>query len=727
VDLARTAKSLRSDVLLGGWLHRHTCFLAAKAVRGERRRKEREKEALEMSVLENDTENLLTQAAPILDEAIDQLDADDRAAVLLRFFERQNFRSVGQAMGTTEDGARMRVNRALEKLHGLMKQKGIILPAAALGSLLSAEAVNTAPPGLVAAIMGLAVTHGSNAIVSGGLIQKIVGLVGGVKAASLLAAGLLGLIFLGGHFALRFWTQGNQVGQSNAFVTDTNNRGSVPGVSNRQRAKTTLPSPDTLDALKAELRALLQRPQESRQYPPPALAAVLRKFEAQWLEAVPVLLDRLDEPDFETQRWALSGLWHMLMRNGLDDSDARVRAQARSLAQAKLSAIFRSEDEPVILRRYAAQALIPNSLGAARLSTPAGTLVMRVEPLDTNTLSDIITVLLSDSRDAEGFRFEVISPMLERQVVAFPKEGRAVRDALAPLLEDGDFNKRLLAAFALATIPGARPAEVKAVLLQALEREGTREGRFAYRAADALGMLGAEAADTVPALLKYAKATKQIPNGATEHALEAVCRIDPSFRQQYPDIDAKLKSEEAVTRSASTMVRPHRNFANLGAALADPEMGTNALKTLVDQLVTAEDPSRMRQELSAGLLTLWENAPADQREAIERALAEIGAVPGDKEQAKMPAPSMQELLLAARVLLLDFKTTNDLRLNDLLSDWDAYYRSHPTETDVTSARYQELSHTIEQVDAEFQRAWTKAVMKNLPNLDRIIVKLQADQ
>jgi len=33
MDLARQARALSKDVMLGGWLHRHTCFVAAKAMR----------------------------------------------------------------------------------------------------------------------------------------------------------------------------------------------------------------------------------------------------------------------------------------------------------------------------------------------------------------------------------------------------------------------------------------------------------------------------------------------------------------------------------------------------------------------------------------------------------------------------------------------------------------------------------------------------------------------
>ncbi|HEV7925847.1 MAG TPA: sigma-70 family RNA polymerase sigma factor [Verrucomicrobiae bacterium] len=157
VDLARLAKSLSSDVRLGGWLHRHTCFVAAKTLRGERRRQFRERQAVEMNALTDHSQARLAEVAPILDEAINQLGATDRAAVLLRFYERLDFRSVGEALGTNEAAAQKRVSRALEKLHVLLKRRGVTLSVVALGAALSVEAVKAAPVGMAASISGMAV------------------------------------------------------------------------------------------------------------------------------------------------------------------------------------------------------------------------------------------------------------------------------------------------------------------------------------------------------------------------------------------------------------------------------------------------------------------------------------------------------------------------------------------------------------------------------------------
>src|SRR6266567_3916655 len=47
--LARKAHNLTAEVSLAGWLYRATCFTAAKAMRTERRRQCREREALQMN------------------------------------------------------------------------------------------------------------------------------------------------------------------------------------------------------------------------------------------------------------------------------------------------------------------------------------------------------------------------------------------------------------------------------------------------------------------------------------------------------------------------------------------------------------------------------------------------------------------------------------------------------------------------------------------------------
>src|SRR5580765_3616670 len=152
MDLARLARTLSHDVRLGGWLHRHACFLAAKAMRGERRRQSRERQAVEMNALQDNSGTDFSLVAPILDEAINELGEADRTAILLRFFEQHDFRSVGRALGSKEDAARMRVTRALDKLQGLLKRRGVTTTAATLSAVLSVNSVQAAPLALAATI-----------------------------------------------------------------------------------------------------------------------------------------------------------------------------------------------------------------------------------------------------------------------------------------------------------------------------------------------------------------------------------------------------------------------------------------------------------------------------------------------------------------------------------------------------------------------------------------------
>ena len=156
IHLAQKAHRLPVDVMLGGWLHRDTCNVASKMMRGGRRRQARERQAAEMNALQDHSAENLARIAPVLDEAINRLGSEDRAAILLRFFEQMDFRSVGLALGSTEDAAKKRVSRALDKLHYQLTSRGVAVSATALAAALGAGAVKAAPAGLLANVAGTA-------------------------------------------------------------------------------------------------------------------------------------------------------------------------------------------------------------------------------------------------------------------------------------------------------------------------------------------------------------------------------------------------------------------------------------------------------------------------------------------------------------------------------------------------------------------------------------------
>ena len=156
--LARKARTLPRDVILGGWLYRHTCFVASQAARAERRRRARERQALEMNALNDPPEPDWERLSPFLDQAMQGLGTSDRDAVVLRYFEGRNLRNVGAALGISEEAARKRVTRALEKLRSFFARRGVTLSATALAALLAENVVVAAPAGMAGAVSAAALT-----------------------------------------------------------------------------------------------------------------------------------------------------------------------------------------------------------------------------------------------------------------------------------------------------------------------------------------------------------------------------------------------------------------------------------------------------------------------------------------------------------------------------------------------------------------------------------------
>jgi RNA polymerase sigma factor (sigma-70 family) len=191
-ELARQAKPLARHPALIGWLYTTTRQMAWHAIRSEQRRAAREQMAHTMNELlrppaaEPDWEHL----RPVLDDAMHELNHADRVAVLLRFFKNKSLREVGLELGLTENAARMRVERALDKLRLGLARKGVTSTAAALALALSGNAVNSAPAGFVATLAGAALAGAWPATGTGlGLLKFM--------AATKLKIGLSALVIAG--------------------------------------------------------------------------------------------------------------------------------------------------------------------------------------------------------------------------------------------------------------------------------------------------------------------------------------------------------------------------------------------------------------------------------------------------------------------------------------------------------------------------------------------------
>ena len=161
-DLARKAGALSRRDTLTGWLYTSAHFAAAKIARTENRRRDREEKFMREPTHETAPDASRAEASaeagadweklqPRLDKVMHELKETDREAILLRYFENRPFAEVGTKMGLNENAARMRVERALEKLRAIFAKRGITT-ATALASVISANAVQIAPANLAATI-----------------------------------------------------------------------------------------------------------------------------------------------------------------------------------------------------------------------------------------------------------------------------------------------------------------------------------------------------------------------------------------------------------------------------------------------------------------------------------------------------------------------------------------------------------------------------------------------
>jgi RNA polymerase sigma factor (sigma-70 family) len=210
IILARKAGSLGAKTILPSWLHRTACFAAADAVKIQLRRARCEQEALMQSLLnesQSDAGEAWPQIAPLLETAIAGLNEKDRHVIVLRFFENKSLVEVGQALGANEDAARMRVNRALEKLRKFFTKGGIPLSAAVIAGAISANSVQAAPAMLVKSVTAVAVAKGAAA--SGSTLALVKAAVKmmtwtklqialGISTALILAGGAMTAAFSGG-------------------------------------------------------------------------------------------------------------------------------------------------------------------------------------------------------------------------------------------------------------------------------------------------------------------------------------------------------------------------------------------------------------------------------------------------------------------------------------------------------------------------------------------------
>lgn len=204
IALARQAPQLARHTVLSAWLHSATRNLSINLMLAEQRRRVRETAAVALAANTTDAGAFASSdnIRPVLDAAIDELPEADRTAVVLRFLERRPFAEVGALLNVSADAARMRTDRALEKLRVAFARRGITSSAAALGALVSAQAGGAAPAGLAATILPAALAGVSGSAAAATVATTFLMSTKSILAATSVVAALGAGLFLGTqHFA----------------------------------------------------------------------------------------------------------------------------------------------------------------------------------------------------------------------------------------------------------------------------------------------------------------------------------------------------------------------------------------------------------------------------------------------------------------------------------------------------------------------------------------------
>jgi len=146
--LARKAPRLTHLPSLAGWLHRTACYEASKLLRRESRHQARMKHL----PLPDDGDASWMDAAPILDQALDDLPEKDRQVIFLKYFDGLSFEQMARQFGGEPAAWRQRGSRAVERLRSSLTRRGVAVSSAALGSGLGTTLSQAAPPAVAASL-----------------------------------------------------------------------------------------------------------------------------------------------------------------------------------------------------------------------------------------------------------------------------------------------------------------------------------------------------------------------------------------------------------------------------------------------------------------------------------------------------------------------------------------------------------------------------------------------
>jgi RNA polymerase sigma factor (sigma-70 family) len=583
--LARKARTLAAQRVLTGWLYRATCFTAARTQRAETRRRQHEQEAAEMGQSNATTGDAWEHLSPLLDQALNQLGEKDRAAVLLRFFQGKRMGEVGEALGVTEAAAKMRVTRSVGQMREFFAKRGVACSSSALALLLAEKGVEATPAAMARGIVAAASRGAAPpALASLSILQNLF-LMTGIRASVLTMAGLSGLVLLAAaaHFYASAHPSATSGDKPGAIVTGTALENSPARNASRPgfRRPTAMPAPanvaqDTADLAAAveNLRVALHAPRSwtslghgrialprkaagaiengrysfefpSSLYPAPEVVEAIRLVGDHAREAFEVLKEAAGESDNEVRVRAVSGVG--ALGHAVPEALPFLWAIARAPqgADNKVSLAPPDQGGSQHPRVWIG---VPTTLNLNRVAFDT---LARIgfAPNDIPLLAEVLGAVDEDSVKWRVSR--CIAEVIRRD----PSGARQFIPAVADLLTHANAEVGFEAACALVQSRGTQDPRI----FQAMgaffdglsDSVSTPPGpalqRLAHTASTAAEILqkaGSSAKPLVPALLRLADKVGDLFCDLRQKLLVVAGTIDGDLRNQLPEVDEALRSDE---------------------------------------------------------------------------------------------------------------------------------------------------------------------------------------
>jgi RNA polymerase sigma factor (sigma-70 family) len=172
VVLAQKAAPAARQPALAPWLFGVLRFTCLRCRRDETRRQRHERAATEQRAMTTGGGDAAEheQLLATLDQLVGKLRERDRRPVVMRFYQRSSFAEIGRALGVSEEAARKRVTRGVDRLRSMFAARGVSAAPGDAAQLFTLTILaHAAPPAVATHAIGAAMTGTTSILAKGAM------------------------------------------------------------------------------------------------------------------------------------------------------------------------------------------------------------------------------------------------------------------------------------------------------------------------------------------------------------------------------------------------------------------------------------------------------------------------------------------------------------------------------------------------------------------------------